>query len=149
MDYNQEYIWNYTLKFYNDNTTADIDVIMLKPITENLWLQLMIEMKMRQSGEYNKILSFDFNVCDILTQANNPLLKTWLDNISKYGNFPRSCPFKEGLYYVRNFKFDQNSLPKFLLKGFYGVHGLGYLRLSDGDKNILYNSSVFVALKTK
>ncbi|XP_059220952.1 uncharacterized protein LOC131995820 [Stomoxys calcitrans] len=149
MEYNKEYIWNYTLRLYNDNTTADLEVFMPKTLTKPLWFKLMIEMKMRQRDDYNQIMSYEFNVCDAMTQATQPLLKTWIDNVAKYGNLPSSCPFKEGIYYVRNFKFDRNSLPQFLLKAFYGIHGLGYFRQSDGSKNILYNVSAFVSLKTK
>ncbi|XP_059220971.1 uncharacterized protein LOC106093023 [Stomoxys calcitrans] len=147
-DCNKEYISEFYIRANNDSATLDIKAAVIKAMTRPLWLEFNMFIKGTKKADFNRIVGFDINVCDVLEKANNPLLSTWIDIIFRQGNMDKKCPMKEGTYHWKQFKIDKDTIPHFILKGFYRIGVLGYDKRGR-DKEMILNVTLYASIKMK
>jgi Protein of unknown function (DUF1091) len=63
------------------------------------------------------------NYCTLLRYSNNvPFIRSFLEQVSKYGTIPTSCPIRRGYYFVKNCTFNgMSALPPSIETGSYQV----------------------------
>ncbi|XP_061401333.1 uncharacterized protein LOC133337083, partial [Musca vetustissima] len=146
VDYNREYVSNYTLYIGKRNLTLNFDLLVKRNVTHQIWNMLRVDTKLNRDEEWHKIMGFDVNFCELLEQTKAPafyLLNIWLNNVLKYGTLPRQCPVLEGLYTWRDFKLDKNSIPQFIARGYYRINVVMYQKRV-GRREMLMNSTINV-----
>ncbi|XP_034654177.1 uncharacterized protein LOC117892195 [Drosophila subobscura] len=86
-----------------------------------------------KSTRYQTLFSYDMDICRTLKELmQTSLMKVWLRNVFKYGNFATRCPIKPGFYDLRNLHMDNHSIPGYLRPGCYRVHNTNYYRRPRG-----------------
>jgi hypothetical protein len=91
--------------------------------------------------EYDSIFSMPGkNICLFFkTHTDEPMMKMILDQVTKYGNIPSSCPVAKGHYSVKDFHMEDFAVPSMVPKGDYRVD----VRLHDenGESKMIYKTS--------
>ncbi|XP_061391781.1 uncharacterized protein LOC133327235 [Musca vetustissima] len=148
-NFNPVYVSNYTLTIANENSTINLDLILIKNITDPLWNLISLEIKFAKENIWSQIMKYDLNYCELLQQSRTPmfnLLSVWISNVRKYGTLPKECPILVGHYSWRNFKLDKHSIPHFVVKGFYRIGVFLYLKRAE-QKEMVINSTVDIVVK--
>ncbi|XP_061391573.1 uncharacterized protein LOC133326981, partial [Musca vetustissima] len=93
--HNPDYFNRYDVSFSEDHQSMDCDSMLIRNITEPLWDKFSVEMKLKKDNNYRVLVTYIFNVCDILGKSfkeSTNLFGLWAQNMLKYGNLPKSCP---------------------------------------------------------
>ncbi|XP_055856210.1 uncharacterized protein LOC129919376 [Episyrphus balteatus] len=66
-------------------------------------------------GNYTTLINRSTNFCKFLTtKASEPILKVIYDDLLKHGNFFKACPLKKGIYYLHDYRIDEEMLPSYV-----------------------------------
>ncbi|XP_075162660.1 uncharacterized protein LOC142235294 [Haematobia irritans] len=131
IDFNKEYIGNYTIQLSEDGSNFNSELIYIKDILDSYWIKVSVEMKTANAINYRRIFNYDVDFCNMLgskdMQSMN-IMSMWRQNIMKCSSLPKSCPIRKGSYGWRNFKVDKSSIPAFVMNGVYRVKVLHYIK---------------------
>ncbi|XP_073841512.1 uncharacterized protein [Musca autumnalis] len=151
---NPEYLNKFELLLSEEKHGFDVEILLIKNITEPVWNKLSVEMKLKKENQYKKIFGYETNVCDFIgvsgrSAVENNIIMTWVQNALKYSNLPKSCPVLEGSYSWRNFKVEKNSIPPFAVNGLYRVNVTNFLKMPETQITEISFCSLIVNIKMK
>lgn len=136
--FNTHYLKEYNVHINPGNDSLDIYLKIAKTFDQIPWLSLALNLKDTATNRSRRLLQYDVNLCDLLDKGRGKFLTAWIHNFWRYGNLPRSCPFKEvshiwitlwylvlhnvtilyvfkGVYYWNNLTLDTRNIPPFLM----------------------------------
>ncbi|EDW70274.2 uncharacterized protein [Drosophila virilis] len=146
-NFGRKYASNYAARISPDHMAINMTLDIIRPLTVDLWLKVSIAQRETKSS-YRTIFAYNMNLCNLLGKGKGMnVFHSWVQNIYRYTNMPRSCPIKEGNYYWKNLRPDKDSIPAFIMTGYFRIDSLFYLR--DWANDMLTNTSMFVDIKMK
>ncbi|XP_017019503.1 uncharacterized protein [Drosophila kikkawai] len=146
-DYNSKYISLYEVGISEDHYTINFTLHFARDITADLWLKTTIAQRVSKDS-YRDIFTYNVNLCHVMGRGKgNSLINYWLDNILRQSNLPRSCPFKEGHYYMNNIRSEKETIPRFIRSGSFRIDSNIYVR--DWHNDNLTNTVFYVEIKMK
>ncbi|KAH8286394.1 hypothetical protein KR054_008416 [Drosophila jambulina] len=145
--FNSKYISLYEVGISEDHYTINFTLNFARDITADVWLRATIAQ--RESKEsYRDIFTYNVNLCQIMGRGRgSSLINYWLDNILRQSNMPRSCPLKEGNYYMSNIRSEKETIPRFIRSGSFRIDSNVYVR--DWRNDNLTNTVFYVEIKMK
>ncbi|XP_075162663.1 uncharacterized protein LOC142235297 [Haematobia irritans] len=148
INFNKEYISNFTMQISPDGSTFDCEVIFIQDIIDSYWILLSVEMMLPSTNNYRSLFKYDIDACSILGTKDMNIVALWMQNIMKYSNLPKSCPIRKGSYIWQNFKVNQNSIPAFVINGLYRIKASNYIKGSSENLDLI-NVTLNVEVKMK
>lgn len=95
---------------------------IFKEIPSHFMANIDVQFKLKDSSKYQTIVTYNIDFCHILNNVyKDTFFKRLLESFKLYGNFSEKCPINEGVYHLKDFIFDTNVFPAFLLSGNYLV----------------------------
>lgn len=92
--FNKNYLKEYKVYINPGNASLDIDLEIPQTFTQDVWLNLILNLKSVGGKKSRKLFQYDTNACKLLGKGNNGFMTAWVTNFLKYGNLPKSCPFR-------------------------------------------------------
>ncbi|CAD7005379.1 unnamed protein product [Ceratitis capitata] len=109
---NPKYVDDFYGNISADRTALNVSMTQITSVPVDYWLGVGISFRQRAAKKYRSIVSFNVNVCNLLRNELNQqsLIHIWMNNLLKYSNMPRSCPWKAKLRYLyyRNITYTYN-----------------------------------------
>lgn len=88
-------------------------------------------------GQYKHLVNASINTCNILSRVkSHPILKLIIKELLKTSNLPMACPFKKGIYYMKDFVLNEDLLPPFIPMGNF-MSIIGVSRLVNGEEMMI------------
>lgn len=95
------------------DTTVNTHINVLNPI-DDILLKFDIQMEATE-GNFTSVLSRSVHFCKFLkSHSIDPVLKVIYEDIIKYGNLMKTCPIKKGIFYVHDYRIDEEMLPSYV-----------------------------------
>lgn len=105
-----------------DDISVSVTGQVFKEIPSQLLANIDVKFKLKDSSKYQTLVTYNIDVCHILNNVyKDTFFKRLLESFALYGNFTEKCPINEGVFYLKEFFFDTNVFPAFLLSGSYMV----------------------------
>ncbi|XP_052848260.1 uncharacterized protein LOC128259748 [Drosophila gunungcola] len=147
--YNSKYISLYEAAVSRDCTTINFTLNIARDITADVWLRVTMGQRVSKSGNaYRDVFTYKVNMCQVLGRGKgHSLIHLWMDNVLRQSNFPRSCPLKEGNYYMRNIRSEKDTVPRFIRSGSFRIDSSVYVR--DWHNVNLTDTVFYVDIKMK
>lgn len=95
------------------DTTLNAHINVLNAI-DDISLKFDIQMEVNE-GNFTSVFARSVHFCKFLkTRSTDPILKIIYDDIVKYGNLMKSCPVKKGIFYIHDYRIDEEMLPSYV-----------------------------------
>ncbi|KAH8258719.1 hypothetical protein KR038_004758 [Drosophila bunnanda] len=144
---NSKYISLYEVGISEDRYTINFTLHIARDISSDVWLRASIAQRVSKNS-YRDIFTYDVNLCQVMGRGKGKsLINYWLDNILRQSNMPRSCPLKEGNYYMSNIRSEKETIPRFIRSGSFRIDSNIYVR--DWHNDNLTNTVFYVEIKMK
>ncbi|XP_016997643.2 uncharacterized protein [Drosophila takahashii] len=145
--YNSKYISLYEAAISQDFTTINFTLNFARNITADIWLRATIGQRVSKDS-YRDVFTYNVNLCQVMGRGKgNSLINFWLNNILRQSNMPRSCPLKEGNYYMCNIRSEKETIPRFIRSGSFRIDSNVYVR--DWHSVNLTDTIFYVDIKMK
>ncbi|KAL5290826.1 hypothetical protein ACFFRR_010298 [Megaselia abdita] len=87
------------------NVLNSIDDIILK-------FEVLME---ATEGNFTSVLKRNVHFCKFLkSHSIDPVLRIIYEDIIKYGNLMKTCPIKKGIFYLHDYRIDEEMLPSYV-----------------------------------
>nr|XP_016926903.1 uncharacterized protein LOC108007691 [Drosophila suzukii] len=147
--YNSKYVSLYEAAISEDRTTINFTLNLARNITADIWLRATMGQRVSKGEDsYRDVFTYNVNLCKVMGRGKgNSLINFWLNNIMRQSNMPRSCPLKEGNYYMCNIRSEKETIPRFIRSGSFRIDSNVYVRDWNGDN--LTETTFYMDIKMK
>lgn len=115
--FNTKYFKNFTVSIANK--TLNMDMELARPIQRGFKAHVDYQLRVANAKNFQTIFSHHFDVCAIVSNVKDGLLKSWFKSMLEYSNFMHNCPVEVGYYYLHNWKLGSTMTHQFLYPGEY------------------------------
>lgn len=94
-------------------TVINVHINVIKDLDD---LQLNVNLLMEETTDnFVSLLNRTVNFCKFLkTKSIDPVLRIIYDDLSRHGYFFKECPIKKGIYYIHDYRLDEEMLPSYI-----------------------------------
>lgn len=95
------------------DTTLNAHINVLNQIDDiNLKFDVLME---NPEGNFTSVLARSVHFCKFLKNHSiDPILKVIYEHIAQFGNFMKNCPIKKGIYFIHDYRIDEEMLPTYV-----------------------------------
>ncbi|XP_055908511.1 uncharacterized protein LOC129943233 [Eupeodes corollae] len=103
------------LEIRNDTgeTTINCHINVIEQL-DDMTLEYAISLE-NSDANWTTLIKRTVHFCKFLTtKTTDPILKVIYEDLLKHGNFFKSCPVQKGIYYVHDYRIDEEMLPSYV-----------------------------------
>uniref|UniRef100_A0A1I8Q6S5 Uncharacterized protein n=1 Tax=Stomoxys calcitrans TaxID=35570 RepID=A0A1I8Q6S5_STOCA len=96
--FNKDYMDQFSIDISEDHSSFNAVAIYNKDIDNSYYIKLVVDMFVSKTKIYRTLFNFEGNICDLLGNSDTKsinLFSTWMQNILKYSDMPKSCPIRK------------------------------------------------------
>lgn len=95
------------------DTTLNSHINVLNPIDDViLKFDILLE---ATEGNFTSVLARSVSFCKFLkSHSVDPVLKIIFEDIVKYGSLMKTCPIRKGIFYIHDYRIDEEMLPSYV-----------------------------------